>query len=118
MTQGPAEQVGTSVDMLRNPRGNNEELSLARFLEPERLAAIRASTKSSVTGVGLEIAFESEGSNSSGEIVVLSPQQGGPADRCETPGLLSCLPAPACSTHVRLTSPQGWHSSGHQDPSG
>ena len=42
MTQGPAEQVGTSVDMLRNPRGNNEELSLARFLEPERLDAIRA----------------------------------------------------------------------------
>lgn len=52
-----------------------------RFLEPERLSAIRSSTKSSVTGVGLEIAFESEGSAASSQVVVLSPQQGGPADR-------------------------------------
>lgn len=51
-----------------------------RHLEPTRLAAIRANTRASVVGVGLEIAFDGDGSGGTGDVVVIAPQQGGPAD--------------------------------------
>jgi C-terminal peptidase prc len=54
-----------------------------RFLEPERLAALRSGTKGSVTGVGLEIAFAQQQKKQQGqaEVAVVAPAAGGPAER-------------------------------------
>ncbi|GIL56948.1 hypothetical protein Vafri_12225 [Volvox africanus] len=53
-----------------------------RFLEPARLTELRRGTqKSSVTGVGLEVTF-SEDSGVAGSLLrVVTPAEGGPADR-------------------------------------
>ncbi|EFJ50637.1 hypothetical protein VOLCADRAFT_58180, partial [Volvox carteri f. nagariensis] len=53
-----------------------------RFLEPSRLSELRRGTqKSSVTGVGLEVTF-TEGSGLAGSLLkVVTPAEGGPADR-------------------------------------
>jgi carboxyl-terminal processing protease len=60
-----------------------------RFLEPERLSALRSGTKGSVTGVGLEIAFAQQqgkqgkqGAAATGaEVAVVAPAAGGPAEQ-------------------------------------
>eukprot|EP00775_Hariotina_reticulata_P007473 gene7473-7682_t len=49
-----------------------------RFLEPAKFAALRRGTAGSVTGVGLEITYDG---SAGGDIVVLTPTPGGPADR-------------------------------------
>jgi C-terminal peptidase prc len=55
-----------------------------RFLEPDRLSALRSGTKGSVTGVGLEIAFEQQqqkqGAGAAAEVAVVAPAAGGPAE--------------------------------------
>ena len=61
-----------------------------RFLEPERLAALRRGTAGSVTGVGVEVTF-ADAANGGGkggakgaggsELVVVTPAPGGPAER-------------------------------------
>uniref|UniRef100_A0A6S8GX33 C-terminal processing peptidase n=1 Tax=Dunaliella tertiolecta TaxID=3047 RepID=A0A6S8GX33_DUNTE len=51
-----------------------------RFLEPSRLDALRKGTRGAVVGVGVEVTYdESQGQN--GELVVLTPVPGGPADK-------------------------------------
>lgn len=49
-----------------------------RFLEPEKLQALRAGTNGALTGVGLEVGFTGNGG---GDLVVVAPVSGGPADR-------------------------------------
>lgn len=51
-----------------------------RFLEPERYAQLRRGAQGSVTGVGLEVAF-SQSPTSRGQLLVVAPVPGGPADR-------------------------------------
>lgn len=50
-----------------------------RFLEPPQFAALRRGTAGSVTGVGLEIGFETHANDS--QLVVVTPSAGGPAER-------------------------------------
>ncbi|CAL5221069.1 g3193 [Coccomyxa viridis] len=50
-----------------------------RFLEPAQFAALRRGTAGAVTGVGLEIGFESRDIDS--RVVVITPSAGGPAER-------------------------------------
>lgn len=50
-----------------------------RFLDPDRLNALKSGTKGAVTGIGLEITFDARaGANS--DLVVVAPQPGGPGD--------------------------------------
>lgn len=56
-----------------------------RFLEPDRLSALRSGSKGSVTGVGLEIAFAQPQQQAGAaalvaEVAVVAPAAGGPAE--------------------------------------
>lgn len=50
-----------------------------RFLEPEKFSSLRTGTRGAVTGVGLEVGFDSSGANAN--LVVIAPVIGGPAER-------------------------------------
>ncbi|EIE23663.1 photosystem Ii D1 C-terminal processing protease [Coccomyxa subellipsoidea C-169] len=52
-----------------------------RFLEPTQYAALRRGTAGSVTGVGLEVGFDTKTSGSGNSLVVITPSAGGPAER-------------------------------------
>eukprot|EP00250_Pteridium_aquilinum_P014583 c22073_g1_i1 orf=202-1884(-) len=50
-----------------------------RFLEPEKFNTLRTGTRGAVTGVGLEVGYDSSGAEAN--LVVIAPVIGGPADR-------------------------------------
>ncbi|KAI5079830.1 hypothetical protein GOP47_0005309 [Adiantum capillus-veneris] len=50
-----------------------------RFLEPEKFKTLRTGTRGAVTGVGLEVGFDSSGVDAN--LVVIAPVIGGPAER-------------------------------------
>ncbi|KAG0560248.1 hypothetical protein M758_10G160500 [Ceratodon purpureus] len=53
-----------------------------RFLEPEKFKSLQSGTNGAVTGVGLEVGFNTSDSSTSNEdLVVVSPVSGGPAAR-------------------------------------
>ncbi|KAK9905938.1 hypothetical protein WJX75_009244 [Coccomyxa subellipsoidea] len=52
-----------------------------RFLEPAQYAALRRGTAGSLTGVGLEVGFDTKPSGSGNSLVVITPSAGGPAER-------------------------------------
>ncbi|XP_024385319.1 carboxyl-terminal-processing peptidase 2, chloroplastic isoform X2 [Physcomitrium patens] len=53
-----------------------------RFLEPEKFKSLQSGTNGAVTGVGLEVGFNtSDSSTSNTDLVVVSPVSGGPAAR-------------------------------------
>jgi len=53
-----------------------------RFLEPEKFTSLRSGTSGAVTGVGLEVGFDtSNGGTASDDLVVVAPVMGGPAAR-------------------------------------
>ena len=51
-----------------------------RFLEPQRLAALRSGTKGSVVGVGVEVTLDSA-KGAASELVVVAPAPGGTTQR-------------------------------------
>lgn len=52
-----------------------------RFLEPVQYAALRRGTSGSVTGVGLEVGFDTKPGATDNGLVVITPSAGGPAER-------------------------------------
>eukprot|EP00850_Spirogloea_muscicola_P009579 SM000054S18065 [mRNA] locus=s54:113751:118094:- [translate_table: standard] len=83
-------------DALKNTPMNNREQTYAairkmlatlddpftRFLEPEKFNSLRSGTQGAVTGVGLEVGFDTTDlASSAARLVVVSPVAGGPANR-------------------------------------
>ncbi|CAL8471979.1 g11521 [Coccomyxa elongata] len=52
-----------------------------RFLEPVQYAALRRGTAGSVTGVGLEVGFDTKPGATDNGLVVITPSAGGPAEK-------------------------------------
>ncbi|GIL83722.1 hypothetical protein Vretimale_10517 [Volvox reticuliferus] len=77
----PFESRAETYDAIRKLLASLDD-PFTRFLEPARLTELRRGTqKSSVTGVGLEVTF-SEDSGVAGSLLrVVTPAEGGPADR-------------------------------------
>lgn len=52
-----------------------------RFLEPEKFKSLRSGTTGALTGVGLEVGLDMASNGVSANLIVISPVDGGPADR-------------------------------------
>ncbi|GBF95448.1 carboxyl-terminal-processing peptidase chloroplastic [Raphidocelis subcapitata] len=76
----PMSNRGQTYDAIRQLLASLGD-PFTRFLEPERLAALRRGTAGSVTGVGVEITFGEPRKGGPPELAVVTPTPGGPAAR-------------------------------------